>query len=89
MLPLNEFHCQTLMATYHIKADLQNALDKNGCGTPSDWKKIGDIITECIRQGNAEDVINGFQTAADYIANRKVQSSRDTIRANCKKLNKS
>ncbi|MHB1232066.1 MAG: hypothetical protein ACYCZQ_05730 [Burkholderiales bacterium] len=87
--PLGGFICQGLMADYHIEVDLQNALNKNGCGTSKDWKKVGDIITECIQQGNAEDVINKFQKAADYIANQMVQSSRDTIRANCKKLNKS
>ncbi len=88
-LPGSGFRCQQLMAEYHIEADLQTALNKNGCGTPGDWKKVGEIITECIQQGNAEDVINEFQRPANFVANKLVQSSRDNIRANCKKLNKS
>ena len=87
--PWGGFSCQSLMAKYHIEADLQNALNKNGCGTPNDWKKIGDVIEECIKLGNAEDVTKRFQSAADFIANKFVQSNRDDIRTNCKKLNKS
>jgi hypothetical protein len=42
--------CAALMAAYHINFDLKGTLVNFGCGTDSDFRKIGDIIRNCTSQ---------------------------------------
>jgi Glucodextranase, domain B len=42
--------CAATMAAYHINADLKGTLVNFGCGTDSDFGKIGDIIRNCTSQ---------------------------------------
>ncbi|HEU4391283.1 MAG TPA: carboxypeptidase-like regulatory domain-containing protein, partial [Blastocatellia bacterium] len=49
-LPIRKELCAALMATYHINLDLKGTLVDFGCGTDSDFMKIGDIIRNCTNQ---------------------------------------
>ena len=49
-LPIRKELCAALMATYHINLDLKGTLVDFGCGTDSDFRKIGDIIRDCTNQ---------------------------------------
>jgi hypothetical protein len=42
--------CAAMMAAYHINADLKGTLVNFGCGTDSDFGKIGDTIRNCTSQ---------------------------------------
>lgn len=81
-VPFRDELCQQEMAAYHISADLQNSLNGNGCGTDSDWKVVGQIITECIEEG-----LNSYwpvaRQFAEWYANRIVQRDRDSVRTKC------
>jgi hypothetical protein len=35
------------MADYHIAVDLQNSVNKNGCGSEKDWNQVGVIVELC------------------------------------------
>src|SRR5262249_32012273 len=41
-------YCQYIFARHHIKVDLQNALNQDGCGTDQDWQALANIITSCL-----------------------------------------
>ena len=50
--------CQKRMAEYHIDTDLQNSVNKNGCGTDKDWDQIGVTVELCALKGHAYQSIN-------------------------------
>lgn len=69
--------CEASMADYHIKADLQAALNSNGCGTNADWDEVGGYIGECVAEQNG-----GVEAV---VAKHIVVSKRNDIRGNCVK----
>ncbi len=73
---IREKWCEGHMAKYHIENDLQNSLNKNGCGTESDWNSIGTVINKCVKDANP---IPGMGN----VANQIVQYLRDSVRASC------
>jgi len=81
-LPFRDLLCQSDMANYHIKNDLQNALDDNGCGTTADWTAVGNIITQCILAGYAS-YPPGIKQTFLGIANFIVQNKRNSVRGLC------
>lgn len=87
MLPgLGAFWCQNEMANYHMQADLQKALNRQGCGTESDWKKVGDAISLCVEKGIKEDWPTSIlQEETRDFANDIVQHTRNNVRATCLK----
>jgi hypothetical protein len=46
--PFRKHKCAALMAAYHISVDLLQTLIQEGCGTDSDWDRVGDHIQGCI-----------------------------------------
>ena len=83
---LGAFWCQNEMATYHIEADLQKAINQHGCGTESDWKKVGDTISLCMKIGIKEDwPTSVLQEDVRDFADGIVQRTRNNIRATCLK----
>lgn len=75
--------CQDRMARYHMRIDLQEALDRHGCGSDTDWKNVGDIISHCIDTGVRNDIMPGVQWAGKLAADNVVQRSRDAVRSKC------
>ncbi|WP_150118841.1 hypothetical protein [Collimonas fungivorans] len=67
--------CEKWMADYHIKQDLQGALNTNGCGVLPDWDEVGGYINECISEQN-----NALEAA---VANLIVAKNRNNVRRNC------
>jgi hypothetical protein len=81
---LAPLRCEQAMANYHINQDLQNALDKDGCGTQADWDAIAQELNQCIAAGVNEDVpVLGFNQAANWEAAREVISMRNDVRSQC------
>jgi hypothetical protein len=81
-VPGRDLICQARMAYYHITNDLQNALNTQGCGTASDWKAVGTIISNCVSSDYATyppGVRQTFTFVADYV----VQTARNSARGNC------
>lgn len=72
---VTEKYCEARMAAYHINTDLQHALNKNGCGTISDWNSIGETITHCVSKKNGP--------VAAWIADKIVQWLCDDVRRQC------
>ena len=87
-LPGGRLLCQSDMADYHMRVDLQDALNRHGCGSASDWRKVGDFITECIDTGVEKDLMQGVQWLGKKIADNVVQRSRDAVRAKCMEARK-
>jgi hypothetical protein len=81
-IPRN-LRCQQFMAQYHIKEDLQNSLNKNGCGTQKDWDQIGIWLEDCIKTGIQQDIPSGLQTISAAYAASEVKTERDKVRATC------
>lgn len=48
--PIRKELCAAAMAAYHINLDLKGTLVDLGCGTDSDFRKIGDTIKNCTNQ---------------------------------------
>ncbi len=44
------------MAMYHIIADLQQAVNKDGCGSVDDWNQIAKPLISCIDAGVSQDI---------------------------------
>lgn len=82
-LYLRDEICQTDMAMYHIAVDLQEALNKNGCGIHADWGITGNIIGRCVRDGVSPDWGRLMTPVAQECANYVVQLSRDVVRSRC------
>ena len=71
------------MAEYHISADLQASLNKNGCGTSKDWDLIGDWLKECVEAGIKDDgIINPLELGTAY-AFYTVKAERNKVREQC------
>ena len=83
--PLGKFQCQDEMADYHIKKDLQSALNAEGCGTDADWRDVGNIIAECVSKGVQDDLTPALQAVGTTLASYAVQASRDQVRVECLK----
>lgn len=79
---LRNLSCQTAMADYHIGQDLQNALDKDGCGTDPDWLAFEPILHNCIAAGIRSD-LDMFNSTAEDIANRQIIDDRNRVRTKC------
>ena len=75
--------CQQIMAEYHISEDLQNSVNRNGCGTQEDWDQIGVWLKECVDKGVEEDVARGLQSAASAYASYVVAGERKKVRDAC------
>lgn len=70
-------YCQYIFARHHIKVDLQNALNQDGCGTDQDWQTLANIITSCLKKTRP------FDPVGVEIGNEFVQSWRDEVRQKC------
>ncbi len=81
-LPAAKYRCQELMANYHISHDLQNAVNRNGCGTKQDWEAIGKIIKSCVADSDMNIL---FSTFAQW----EVMGTRNNVRSKCIKQRKS
>jgi hypothetical protein len=67
--------CAAMMAAYHINADLSDTLSNLGCGTDSDFAKIGDRIRFCTEQN--------LTFPFDALAKPVVDYMRTSIRSKC------
>lgn len=73
---INQKYCEQHMAQYHIKNDLQNALNTDGCGDPGDWDQIGKNISQCVQEANSVPV-------AGILAAAIVKRLRNSVRTQC------
>ena len=89
VFPPKGLQCQKLMADYHIGTDLQNSVNKNGCGSEKDWNQVGKWLKDCIEKGVKEDVISGGQTIGYWVGVILIEGDREKIRSACKSDRKS
>lgn len=75
--------CQNLMADYHINTDLQDSVNKNGCGTQKDWDQVGTWLKQCVQKGVEEDIVTGLQSAAALEAYAILALERAQVRNTC------
>jgi hypothetical protein len=80
---VTDFECQKRMADYHIKSDLQNSVNKNGCGTEKDWDQIGVTVEVCALKGIIDDVGEIAALPGFLIAKPILVSARRSVRNSC------
>ncbi len=84
MVQSQRLECEEDMADYHISYDLQNALNKNGCGTSADWDLIGGLLTQCVETGVDKDVAEGWvRRISKVVASETVLLERSLVRDRC------
>ena len=83
LLLFPHLNCQKIMARYHISEDLQNSVNRNGCGTLKDWDQVGIWLKACIEKGVQEDVAQGLQSTASAYASYVVAGERKKVRDTC------
>ncbi|MGH8551265.1 MAG: hypothetical protein ACRERU_22195 [Methylococcales bacterium] len=74
--PLSENICAVKMASRHIKDDLQQTLNMEGCGTLNDSNSVFDQIKACQKQEGADAPFS----------DKIVEFLRNQVRANCCKI---
>ena len=75
--------CQKRMAEYHIATDLQNSVNKNGCGTEKDWDQVGVAVELCALKGIIDDVGEVASLPGFLIAKPILVSARKSVRESC------
>ena len=80
---VSDFECQKLMADYHIKTDLQNSVNKNGCGSEKDWDQLGVPVELCALKGIIDYVGEIVALPAFLIAKSILVSARKSVRDAC------
>lgn len=80
---VNCFDCQKRMAEYHIETDLQNSVNKNGCGTEKDWDQVGVAVELCALKGIIDDVGEVAALPGFLIAKPILVSARKLVRDTC------
>jgi hypothetical protein len=86
---VSKFECQKRMADYHIKTDLQNSVNKNGCGTEKDWDQVGVAVELCALKGIIDDVGEVASLPGFLIAKPILVSARKLVRDSCISYRKS
>lgn len=80
---VTDFDCQVRMAEHHIETDLQNSVNKNGCGTEKDWDQIGVAVELCALKGLIDDVGEVASLPGFLIAKPILVSARKSVRDAC------
>jgi hypothetical protein len=83
ILPPKGLQCQKLMADYHIGTDLQDSVNKNGCGSQKDWDQVGTWLKQCVQKGVEEDIATGLQGAASIGVYALLAFERAQVRNTC------
>ncbi|CAF1519597.1 unnamed protein product [Rotaria sp. Silwood1] len=79
---VGKYRCQELMADYHIAQDLQNAVNRHGCGTQHDWDLVGEYIKDCVKKSHIGVPFGETYAISEVIKNRNI------VREKCKKVRK-